>query len=204
MLSANLCKVAPQRKSEREQEKSRSYGLQSDLETGSYPYGGAWNQQGIIGYEARMLMTLLQIPSTHPARREWALKNCIAEGIVLHTRNLCDFSVLNCRFPDDMKPADLFPKFDTDKKYQKLRDFMNLLRDKYDTDDDPSYPGSVRNIFNKRMAHPTKGRTEQSDYSPYLDRVLPVLRDIVTEMVALGGLPRDVIPGPSGSSTSSS
>jgi hypothetical protein len=169
------------------------------VETGTFGYGGAWTWSDVIGYEVQMLTALLQIPSTHPARSEQTLNNCISEGIVLHTRNLCDFCIPNPRFPDVIKPADLFANFDTDQKYQKLRELMNSLQDKYDTDSDPSnYPGSVRDMFNKRLAHPTKDRTQGFDYAPYLNRVLPVLEQIIGEMVALGGL-RSIGPtgGPS-------
>jgi hypothetical protein len=127
------------------------------VETGTYPLGGAWNRAGVIGYEVKMLMALVQIPSTHLARSEWALQNSIAEAIVLHTRNLCDFCIPT--HPDNITPADLLDNYNRDQKYRKLRDLIELLKDRYSTDSDPSNPGSVRQVFNKRLAHPDKDRT---------------------------------------------
>jgi len=134
-----------------------------------------------------MLTGLRNIPSQDPVRINPIMRNSITEGIVLHTRNLCDF----CTSTDsrDIRPADLVDDYNHDPKYTKLRDLMSLLKDKYDADTDPKNPNSTRQIFNRRLAHPTKSRGLHFEYAPYLDRVLPVLQEIANEMVALGVLP---------------
>jgi hypothetical protein len=168
------------------------------VQTGSYggqtgSYGGAgrtWNWPQAIGYEVQMLTALLQIPSTHSLRSEWALKNSITEAIVLHTRNLCNF----CTSTDvrDITPSDLFENYDTDSKYSTLKGLLQRLDQQYGRYNDPK---SARWAFNKMLAHLTKDRGESFNYEPYLNRVVPVIEEIVSEMVALG-LPRSIFEPP--------
>jgi hypothetical protein len=158
--------------------------------TGSYGgAGGTWNWPQAIGYEVQMLTALLQIPSTHSVRSEWALKNSITEAIVLHTRNLCDFCTSTK--PNDIKPCDLFDDYDTDPKYETLRGLMKRLDQKYGK----NVSGDARWAFNKMLAHLSKDRGESFNYDPYLNRVVPVIEEIVSEMVALG-LPRSIFEPP--------
>ena len=109
------------------------------------------------------------------------LGNCISEGRVLHTRNLCDFCT--SEKPNDIRPSDLFDNYDTDPRYDTLKGLMKRLKQQYgkgDRDD-------ARWAFNKMLAHPIKERGESFDYSPFLKRVLPVLCDIIREMETLQG-----------------
>jgi hypothetical protein len=45
--------------------------------------------------------------------------------------------------------------------------------------------GSARWAFNKKLAHPTKGRGASFTYTRYLNRVLPVLQDVIAEIERL-------------------
>jgi hypothetical protein len=131
--------------------------------------------QGVRGW--------ISTPPEDPRRIAWLLGNSITEARVLHTRNLCDF----CTSPraDDIKPSDLFDNYDTHQKYETLRGLMKRLDQQYGKGDE----GSARWAFNKKLAHPTKERGESFDYTPFLDRVLPVLQEIVGELETLRGRP---------------
>jgi hypothetical protein len=48
---------------------------------------------------------------------------------------------------------------------------------------------SARRAFNKRLAHPTKERGASFDYTPFLNRVVPGLKDIIAELESLRGRP---------------
>jgi hypothetical protein len=141
----------------------------------------------VIGYEVSMfrgllgLRGLITVQSEDPQSSVWLLGNIIPESKVLHTRNLCDFCT--SRRTDDIKPSDLFDNYDTDQKYETLRRLMKCLDQQYGTSDE----GSARWAFNKKLAHPTKERGEGFDYTPFLDRVVPVLQDIIVEIETLRG-----------------
>jgi hypothetical protein len=134
----------------------------------------------VIGYEVEMLQQLINIPSQDPATKSWVLRNSITEGKVLHTRNLCDFCL--SKLDSDIKPSDLFDNYDIEQKYQTLMALIEQLRQKYGKDE-----GSARWAFNKMLAHPTKERGERFEYGPFLDRVLPVLQEIMREIHRLRG-----------------
>jgi hypothetical protein len=136
--------------------------------------GRWWN---VIGYEVSMLRELTLISSTI-----WPLGNSISEGRVLHTRNLCDFCT--SERGNDIKPSDLFDDYDADPKYERLRSLIEHLREQYG---DWKTQGAPRWVFDKMLAHPTKERRTSFDYTRSLNRVLPVLNDIIGEMETLRG-----------------
>jgi hypothetical protein len=72
----------------------------------------------VIGYEVSMLRGFLSIPPKDALHRKWLLHNNIAAGLVLHTRNLCDFCTSKDR--GDIKPSDLFENYATDLQYKNL------------------------------------------------------------------------------------
>ena len=51
------------------------------------------------------------------------------------------------------------------------------------------YAMTARWAFNKKLAHPTKGRGASFTYTRYLNRVLPVLQDVIAEIERLRGKP---------------
>jgi hypothetical protein len=121
-----------------------------------------------------------------PQPSNWLLNNLITEGRVLHTRNLCDV-FCGSGYKDDIKLTDLFDDYQTaTHKYQHLAELVTDLKDKYETSEQGS---NVRSIFNKRLAHPTKERGTGFDYRPYLQRVWPVLHEIINELWMLRGQP---------------
>jgi hypothetical protein len=142
----------------------------------------------VIGYEVSMLRVLLglrgqiTIQSEYPQSSVLLLGNIITESKVLHTRNLCDFCTsprTNC-----IKPSDLFDNYNVDQKYETLRGLMKRLDQQYGRGE-----GSARWAFNTKLAHPTKERRKSFDYTLFLDRVLPVLQEIIGELETLRGRP---------------
>jgi hypothetical protein len=129
----------------------------------------------VIGYEIEMLKRMTNIPASHPARADRQLDNSVSENVVLHTRNLCDFCT--SRRDNDIKPIDLFDDF-TDPKYDLLKGTVDRLREEYGTDT----PETPRWVFNKMLAHPTKERDTGYNYTPYVNRILPLLQEVVDEL----------------------
>ena len=123
-----------------------------------------------------MLRGMAAIPSNHPLRSNELLNNSFNENVLLHTRNLCDFCT--SKNPNDIKPSDLFDNYDTAPEYRVLRQLMRRICKKYGK----SGKGSARWAFNKKLAHPTKQRGLSFNYTRYLDRVHPILQDIVAEI----------------------
>jgi hypothetical protein len=144
-----------------------------------------------IGYEVSMLRGLrglrdfavaVSTPSSKD-RTAWLLHNIITEGQVLHTRNLCDFCT--SKTSNDIRPQDLFDNYDTDRKYDKLKELMIRLDKKYGSS---KKEGDARWAFNKMLAHPSQERNDKGfDYTPFLDLVLPLLEEIIGEIETLQG-----------------
>jgi hypothetical protein len=63
---------------------------------------------------------------------------------------------------------------------------MNRLAQQYGRSKNP---GDARWVFNKMLAHPTKERGESFNYAVVLNRVLPVLVEIIGEIETLRGRP---------------
>ena len=110
------------------------------------------------------------------------LANSITETKILHTRNLCDFCTSTRR--NDIKPSDLFDNYDADPRYKTLRELTKLLDQEYGKSD---RHGDARWTFNKMLAHPTKERGTSFDYTSSLQRVAPMLHDIIRELETLRG-----------------
>jgi len=148
----------------------------------------------VIGYEVSMLRGLQELgfriipPTKDPVRSGWLLKNNIIEGRVLHARNLCDFCT--SKQNRDITPLDLFDDFNTDPKYDTLKKLTKHLTQQYGK----NVPGNPRWAFNKMLAHPTKERDSDFNYDPFLERVIPVLQEIIGEMETLRGLPFPALP----------
>jgi hypothetical protein len=149
----------------------------------------------VIGYEVSMLRGLQELegfriipPTTDPVRSSWLLRNNTIEGRVLHTRNLYDFCT--SKQSRDIKPSDLFDDYNTDPKYDTLKRLTKHLAQQYGN----NVPGNPRWAFNKMLAHPTKERDSDFNYDPFLERVVPVLQEIIGEMETLRGRPFPALP----------
>jgi len=137
-----------------------------------------------------MFRELTAIPAGDPLRNIWVLRNGVPEGVLLHTRNLCDFCT--SKNPNDIKPSDLFGDYEKkDPEHDELKRLISLLKKEYGANS----KGSPKWALNKMLAHPTKERGDSFDYTPYLQRILPLLQGIITEIVRLENLPgRDFPP----------
>jgi hypothetical protein len=127
-------------------------------------------------------------PTKDPVRCGWLLSNNTIEGRVLHTRNLCDFCT--AKQNRDITPSDLFDDYDTDPRYDTLKRLTKHLAQQYGK----NVPENPRWAFNKMLAHPTKERDNEFNYDPFLERVVPVLQKIISEMETLRGQPFPALP----------
>lgn len=150
---------------------------------------------GTIEYEVSMFRGLPElgglgiISPKNPQRSGWLISMSVVEGRVLHTRNFCDF----CTSKDvrDIRPSDLFDNYDKNSKYNTLKGLLKRLDQQYGRTKDPK---SARWAFNTKLAHPTKERGEGFDYGPLLDRVVPVIEQIIAELETLRERPFRELP----------
>ena len=133
----------------------------------------------VIGYEVRMLYDTVNFPSEDKARQHCVVRNMVAESMVLHTRNLCDFCTSTRS--SDIKPLDLFGNFVGAPEYEELRRLLRLVGEAYGRNTE----GTPKWAFNKMLAHPTKERRDNFEYGPYLNRVFPLLHRVILEIVRL-------------------
>lgn len=131
---------------------------------------------GVIAYEVSMFRWAISIS----VKGDPLLANGITETKILHTRNLCDFCTSTR--PNDIKPSDLFDGYDTHARYKRLRELTKLLNQEYGKS---GRDGDARWTFNKMLAHPSKERGLSFDYTSSLQRVVPVLNDIIHELEIL-------------------
>jgi hypothetical protein len=114
------------------------------------------------------------------------LKNAVVEDAVLHARNLCDVFLDIRNKKDDIILSEQFEDYwDDTSKYWKLKDAISRLRKKYHEDHDGDGPSSYRAAFNKLVMHTTKQRGVYGVYNAALSDLLPLFREIVSEIKSL-------------------
>jgi hypothetical protein len=130
---------------------------------------------GVIAYEVQMFRAMSSSRASHQLAQ-----NALAESLILHARNLCDF----CLSPDpnDITLRDLFDNLANDSKYANLRKLTDRLDKKYGRSKNRR---SARWAFNKKLAHPTKERSTHYEYTPRLNRVRPTIFAVIDEIESL-------------------
>jgi hypothetical protein len=121
----------------------------------------------VINYEISMYKNTSSLLSTIKI-----INNALTESRVLHTRILIEFLLSEGNYDDDIKLKDLEPKW-AENEGLKL---INRLKDAYGDNKNPEDP---RCVFNKMLAHATSKRTDKFDYTPYLNKVDPIILEIL-------------------------
>jgi hypothetical protein len=149
---------------------------------------GADHSWDVVAYEVRMFRATYEIvlePDTlKKLRKVWA--NAVEESAVLHTRILCEVFLSRGIDQDDIQVSKLFPAWDTDNRYDSVKQSINRLRRKYGS---AQRSGSPCWIFNKMMAHPTAHRGKSYDYTAILADLEPILQDVIADIERLRGRP---------------
>jgi hypothetical protein len=146
---------------------------------------GPWE---IIAYEVRMFHATYEIvlSSAALAQLPRVLANAVEESAVLHTRILCEIFLPKAKSRcDDIQLSRLFPDWDKDTKYDRIKGIIEDLEGRYGTG---KKRGHCWN-FNKMMAHSTIHRGNHYDYTPALRDLRPVIQKIIDEIGCLRGTP---------------
>lgn len=111
-----------------------------------------------------MCMTRVHRTFRHP------VPNAIVESMLFHLRILVEI-LISKGTPDDIKLTDLLPRFDSV--------LISTLRSKYGT---RGKVGSPCWTLNKMLAHPSKSRSDNYNYDPVLNIMIPCITPLLTEI----------------------
>lgn len=101
------------------------------------------------------------------------VNNAIAESFLLHTRILMDILMSKeSKYKNDIRLKELLPNF-TPTRLQELLDLYG----------DTNTEGTPCWTINKYLAHPTKLRTDNHDYTDIIEGLRPVLQQCVDEVI---------------------
>lgn len=107
------------------------------------------------------------------------LTNAVVESRVIHTRILADIFLEKASGEDDIKLAALYPEWHSDAKLTELVEQLSIAYGNSRTEGTPCW------VFNKKVAHPTKGRTDRYDYKDTFRKVDPLLRACIIRLCEL-------------------
>ena len=123
-----------------------------------------------VGYEVEMFRRLLpHLKSSDESRPEWEIRNAITESALLHARQLADILLSRTKATTDIKLEGLMPNFQP----TRLHELEQVYGDTR---------GGICHTLNKYAMHPTTLRTHLRDYMPELERLAPIIEDIVSEI----------------------
>lgn len=118
------------------------------------------------------MLALLQSGNQEYAAFSKPVQNAVVESALLHMRQLADIFLSRSPELDDIKLKDLVSDEPT---------HLDELRKVYGSRNVASSPCQ---ILNKRLAHPTTFRSDDYDYSDLLNKLTPLLVDIIQEVRA--------------------
>lgn len=126
----------------------------------------------VYDYEVDMFKQTWEMCSTGARNRfPHPIPNAISESLLLHLRILVEIFLPGGVEPDDIKLADLLPKFRSP--------LIEELRSKYGNS---RTVGSPCWTLNKMLAHPTQLRSNSYNYDQVLKVVLPLILPLLDEI----------------------
>jgi hypothetical protein len=143
---------------------------------------GALNPWVTFGYEVTMLRRLLEWlgPKNHELKRmPEEIQNAVTESAILHARQLADVLLSKGTEAADIRLDRLLPGF------QPTR--LGALRAAYGNRNS----GGICQTFNQFAMHPTTRRGKSYNYSAELQRLQPIILDIVGEIEHTHGRAED-------------
>jgi hypothetical protein len=139
----------------------------------------------ILDYEVQMFLGIDFVRSHLQVEGDAQLfKNALVESSLLHIRILADIFLSRGKRSDDINLAKL--GFNADSMEPILAEKINALAVAYGEANDPT---SNCWTLNKRLAHPTKHRTEGYDYSDLFAALDEPLRAIIDYIYACAKRP---------------
>ncbi|TVQ00305.1 MAG: hypothetical protein EA381_07695 [Planctomycetaceae bacterium] len=128
----------------------------------------------IFDYEVGMFRSMCQLLMDGNVEYQSlpiAIKFAVVESAVLHTRILVDILLSRGSESDDIKLSALAPTF-TCSEIDQLRQSYGGRKEK----NSPCW------IFNKKLAHATDQRSDRCNYSAQLNRLAPLINNIVNQV----------------------
>jgi len=101
-------------------------------------------------------------------------KNATVESLLLHTRIVTDILISKGSEKDDIVLKNLLPEWCNSESGKTLIDKLKAAYGKRDEDNSPCW------IINKMLAHPTRWRTDRFDYSKPLNKIEPLIFDVLS------------------------
>lgn len=134
------------------------------------------DQWVVFQYEVDMFLNLCPLLTDgnpeYAALGHWA-RNAVVESVLLHARQLADILLSKGNYPNDISLKTLLPGF-TPKRIVELQSLYGTRTTK----------GSPCEVLNTRLAHATMLRGASYDYSPLLNQLYPLLREIGQEVLS--------------------
>ncbi len=131
-----------------------------------------------IEYELCMFRAARDLNATQ--QPTWALENIVREGLLLHTRNLCELFLE--KRDDDIKLTDLFSDWKTSAQYDEVKKQVDELLRRYQ--EDGGEGESLKTALDKRLAHLTRRRTKGPghDYTPKFAPLASMIESIFVQI----------------------
>lgn len=130
----------------------------------------------VFDYEGNQLEAMCKLQQTGNAtykELDGGLKNAVVESALLHTRILVDILLSRGSDSDDIRLKDILPNFQS-SKIAELRTIYGTRKE----DDSPCW------VLNKMLAHPTRLRSHEFDYTNLLNSLVPLIVALVVEVNA--------------------
>lgn len=103
------------------------------------------------------------------------IRNAVTDSLVLHTRSLIEFLLSKGKYPDDILLIKLLPNWVA----LEGKEYLQKLKDAYGGTNIQNSPCWV---INKMLAHPTIFRTYRFDYGSTMNKVDPIVFDILQSL----------------------
>lgn len=127
---------------------------------------------GVYKYEVDMFQATLELVRSESLHLPLVVRNALAESMLLHLRILVGI-LLSHGWEDDVKLKEILPGFQSDN--------VDKLKELYG---DRAQVGSCCATLNKMLAHASKVRSDQYDYSSVVDKLLPTISTLLAEIQA--------------------
>lgn len=128
-------------------------------------------------FETRNLLKHLRTQNNNDIKNI-IIKNATVESMLLHTRIMTDILISKGKSKDndDITLKGLLPNWCESGIGEKL---IKELKNAYGNQNDINSPCW---IINKMLAHPTKWRSDNFDYSVYLKQIEPAIHNLLSEI----------------------
>jgi hypothetical protein len=127
---------------------------------------------GVYKYEVDMFQATLALVRSESDYLPLVIRNALVESMLLHLRILVGI-LLSHGWEDDVKLKEILPGFQS-ANVDKLKELYG----------DRKQVGSCCSTLDKMLAHASKVRSDQYDYSSLVNKLLPTISALLAEIHA--------------------